>query len=247
MSRKFLGTERVMRIRTRAAIAIAIATALGVGGGIGWASIPSSGGVISGCYDTANGKLRVIDAATATCEKSHENPLEWNRIGPQGPQGPQGVPGAQGAQGVQGATGPQGPTGAQGATGSTGSTGAPGGQGAAGVSDVYQTPDGTSAYNISGSGSDLAHLDLGAGSYLLIGTAGLGNSDGDDQPASCRLNTGAGGFVVLGSPNSPADFLSLTIQDTATFLGNTRVTMHCGTYDGYGSATLTAIKVGAVH
>ena len=73
------------------------------------------------------------------------------------------------------------------------------------------------------------HLDLGAGSYLLIGTAGTGNSDSDHQQASCQLNTGVSEFVVLGPPGDPASFLSLTIQDPATFLDNTRVTMHCGT------------------
>jgi hypothetical protein len=53
--------------------------------GIGYAAIPSSDGVIHGCYTTASGALRIIDAeAGDTCTK-RETPLNWSQQGPPGP------------------------------------------------------------------------------------------------------------------------------------------------------------------
>jgi hypothetical protein len=49
-------------------------------GGIAYASIPGSNGVIHGCYQKLNGQLRVIDPGTGgTCTVS-ENPLDWNQF-----------------------------------------------------------------------------------------------------------------------------------------------------------------------
>jgi hypothetical protein len=83
----------------------AIAMAVLGGGGVAFASIPDSGGVIHGCYSAKDGTLRVIDTdAGQTCAKG-ENSLNWNQQGPQGPAGPagpQGSPGPQGPAGVSG-------------------------------------------------------------------------------------------------------------------------------------------------
>jgi hypothetical protein len=81
--------------------------------GIAWASIPGPGGVISACYKTGSGDLRVIDSGTSC--RAAELPLSWNQ---------QGTPGATG---VTGATGATGPTGATGATGAAGASGGPAG------------------------------------------------------------------------------------------------------------------------
>ncbi len=75
---------------------------IGLSGGAGlaliaagvYASIPAPNGVINGCYQTASGKLRVIDSA-ATC-RADETALNWNQMGTQGPAGPQGPAGAPG-------------------------------------------------------------------------------------------------------------------------------------------------------
>jgi hypothetical protein len=64
-------------------------------GGIAWAAIPGSGGVIQGCYDKT-GAVRVVDALP--CPKG-QTPLQWNQQGPTGTTGPQGPPGPPGAQG----------------------------------------------------------------------------------------------------------------------------------------------------
>jgi hypothetical protein len=62
------------------------ATAVAViGGGIGWAAIPDSTGVIHGCYAKSNGALRAIDSAQ-TCSKT-ESSLNWNQTGRPGVSG----------------------------------------------------------------------------------------------------------------------------------------------------------------
>lgn len=61
-----------------------------LGGGVAFAAIPDSGGVIHSCYNAASnpaGQLRVIDTEKgATCAK-HEKALNFNQTGPTGPTG----------------------------------------------------------------------------------------------------------------------------------------------------------------
>lgn len=115
------------------------------------ASIPASTGVISGCYATKDGALRLIDAEVGQPCDHKELPITWSQMGPQGaqgvpgpageqgvpgpvgPQGVQGVPGPAGAQGVPGPIGPQGAQGELGPIGPAGLTGATGPAGAQGV------------------------------------------------------------------------------------------------------------------
>jgi hypothetical protein len=94
--------------------------------GIALAAIPhSTTRVISGCYSTPNGQLRVIDAeAGATC-RNNELSLTWNQTGPRGPVGPVGPSGPVGPPGPQGPQGPQGLRGPTGATGPQGPQGPP--------------------------------------------------------------------------------------------------------------------------
>jgi hypothetical protein len=69
-------------------IAIAAAASLALVGGIAYATIPDSAGVIHGCYRTQSGQLRVIDSGG--CSPS-EAALNWNQTGPAGPPGPSGT------------------------------------------------------------------------------------------------------------------------------------------------------------
>jgi hypothetical protein len=71
-------------------------------GGIAYATIPDSGGVIHGCQNSGAGGLRVIDTELGQQCLSQELPLEWNQQGPQGPAGSQGPAGPQGPAGVSG-------------------------------------------------------------------------------------------------------------------------------------------------
>jgi hypothetical protein len=73
--------------RARWAVPIAVVVVLAAGG-IAYASIPDSGGVIHGCYQKTNGSLRVIDTEAGGKCSSGENSLSWNQTGPAGPRGP---------------------------------------------------------------------------------------------------------------------------------------------------------------
>jgi hypothetical protein len=67
-------------------------------GGIAYASIPGSDGVIHGCYKTVGGSLRVIDTDSGGACNASETPLSWNQTGQRGPTGPQGVQGLPGPE-----------------------------------------------------------------------------------------------------------------------------------------------------
>jgi hypothetical protein len=93
--------EPVRHIPTRTLAVSAAALGLIAVGGIAGATIPGTGGVINGCYNTTNGALRVIDTATTTC-KQGETPITWNQTGTPGTNGDDGDNGAAGANGVSG-------------------------------------------------------------------------------------------------------------------------------------------------
>lgn len=82
------------RLSKRLLWLVTVGVALGlVVSGVAYAAIPSSGGVISGCYIKALGYVRVIDkAAGQQCER-FETPIEWNKSGPTGPPGATGPAG----------------------------------------------------------------------------------------------------------------------------------------------------------
>ena len=127
------GAARLLRraLGSKAAAAV-VASALTflVVGSVALASIPS-GGVISTCYNTKKGTLRVIDAQSDSCDKD-ETALSWNQAGQPGPSGPPGPAGATGPAGPQGVAGPKGDVGAQGPAGPAGATGPAGPQGVPG-------------------------------------------------------------------------------------------------------------------
>jgi hypothetical protein len=110
------------RNRKQAAILSAGIIGLGALGAGAYAAIPSSSGVITACYTSSGGSIRVIDAATVGCKKG-ETQLTWNIQGPPGPIGPSGAPGPTGPAGSPGVPGPSGPTGAPGSPGPSGPPG----------------------------------------------------------------------------------------------------------------------------
>ncbi len=91
-----------------------ITTALLAGAaGIALATIPGTGGVISGCYEKKSGILRVIDAEAGKKCLSFETAISWNQQGQQGLQGSQGPkgegdPGLTGKDGLNGTNGVDG-------------------------------------------------------------------------------------------------------------------------------------------
>ena len=84
----------------RALGCVALGVALLAAGGLAYSTIPSAGNVINGCYDTATGALRVIDAEGGGACRAGETALSWNQAGPPGPPGPAGPQGVQGGPGA---------------------------------------------------------------------------------------------------------------------------------------------------
>ena len=86
-------------------------------GGIAYATIPDVSGLISACYSSTSGALRVIDSA-AKCSAA-ERAISWNQTGPAGAQGAQGLKGDTGGIGPQGPKGDAGPNNVAGTYGDT--------------------------------------------------------------------------------------------------------------------------------
>ena len=77
--------------RPSPAAAIAMAALIVALGGVAFAAIPDSGGVIHACYQKANGNLRVVDSERGC--RSSEHPLSWSQDhGPGGSLGVQRIP-----------------------------------------------------------------------------------------------------------------------------------------------------------
>jgi hypothetical protein len=136
------------RRRLRALVAVFVALLAATGAAVALGAIPDSSGVIHGCYTTASGSLRVVNASSE-CFVT-ETPLDWNQEGPvgaTGSQGPQGLAGAQGIQGPVGPQGPLGPEGPEGPVGPTGPAGPTGPEGAEGLQGLAgaQGPQGPTA------------------------------------------------------------------------------------------------------
>src|SRR3954453_9069260 len=119
---------------------VAAGIVLGAAVGVAVASIPDAGGVISGCYNTTSGALRIVDPTRSKCSSS-EVGIAWNQHGVQGSQGIQGTPGPQGPPGPQGTPGPQGEPGTNGSDGSPGPRGSTGPQGPAGPGELTALGD----------------------------------------------------------------------------------------------------------
>jgi hypothetical protein len=114
----------VSRLGRRSLLVVAVA--LTAVGGVAYASIPDSAGVITACRQNVNGGLRLIDpSAGAHCTPA-ETLVTWNQGGPTGPKGPAGDKGPlgdKGPTGDKGAVGDAGPAGDQGAVGDKGPAG----------------------------------------------------------------------------------------------------------------------------
>jgi Collagen triple helix repeat (20 copies) len=223
-------------LRKRIAFAAFAATAaLLVAGGVAYATIPDSNGVIHGCYAKSGGALRVIDASVTNC-KSTETSLDWNVQGQQGPQGAQGPPGPQGdpgPQGVQGVAGPQGP------------------QGPSGLSHAYvaatklvpiaQFPAVSSTASIA---------NVPAGSYLVWAQVSL--DDPQNLAGSCTVSvngTADQGTQTVFS-TSPTGGANMTLVATETLTGGgSSVGLDCGADDATTIATvhLALVTVDAVN
>ena len=179
------------------AFALGVAITAALAGGVAWATIPSSGGVINGCYQKNDGQLRVVDTAGA-CRAS-ELALSWSQTGPQGaqgaqgPQGAKGDTGATGAQGPQGEQGPRGFQGFQGLTGAQGPQGAQGPAGPAGAANAFEFTYHPSRdiFQQRSTAVTVGHLALPAGTFVVAARVWVDSFDGSLAPglrdASCVI------------------------------------------------------------
>jgi hypothetical protein len=95
--------------RRKSVVGIAVLAVGMIAGGVAYASVPDSAGVIHGCYAKKNGTLRVIDTATKSQKcGTNELAVNWNQTGPKGATGAKGVTGAKGAAGPAGPAGKDG-------------------------------------------------------------------------------------------------------------------------------------------
>jgi hypothetical protein len=68
--------RRVLPVLVPSLVAAAVA------GSLAYATIPSRGGVISGCFENRGGDLRVIDAESGATCNTRETPISWNTPSP---------------------------------------------------------------------------------------------------------------------------------------------------------------------
>src|SRR4051794_739340 len=84
----------------RGVLLVALAIGLLAAGGAAYATIPSSGGIFTGCQLNSNGSLRLIDPSLSNGPLSrctpNETQVQWNA---QGQPGAQGIPGTNGKDG----------------------------------------------------------------------------------------------------------------------------------------------------
>lgn len=198
----------------RLVVCLAAVALLLLGGGMAWAAVPSSSGVITGCVDARynTGVLRVIDASKS-CLRS-ETRITWNK---------EGAPGADGARGADGAMGPAGPSGPAGLQGEPGAPGAPGAAGPqgevgpAGPAGAQGEPGPAGAQGLAGAGS----FDD------LVGSACRA---GEPQEGILEVSYGTGGAVTLRCAATALQELTVSLTGGGSgTVTSTPAGINCGT------------------
>lgn len=201
-----------------AVVAIAIVGAL-VAGGIAYATIPDSNGVVHACYHVnpqgtvdGSGNLRVIDPSSANKDgsacKKDEKALDFNQTGPQGQQGPVGP------------TGPTGPSGA---------------------SHAYSTFSDYHFTGISPNTNTISKLTLPAGDYVVWATgsvvkSGYLNTTGSDNDVKCSLNDPDDNAVTASVAQAYGphyeDAVPYMLVATMSLPSDGTITVECSTLTG---------------
>jgi len=195
---------------------------VGVAGGIAYASIPDSGGVIHACYspngakDTNGAQLNIVDSATASCSRNQAE-ITWSQTGPQG------VKGEKGEMGEKGDPGPAGPSAAYTNYGS----------------GLRSIPEGAT--------QTVASLTLPAGNYVVQANAHV-NRDGDTRFAQCALAPGNVNTTFALYPLHAVGGIRLPIMGDVAAPNGTTVFLRCWGLDGAIQATgaVIATQVGSI-
>ncbi len=204
-------------------------------GGTAYAAIPNSTtGVITGCYPTLLGNLRVIDAQAGQRCNLLEKQLTWNQAG---------VPGPTGGTGPTGPAGPAGPAGSAGALGPVGPQGVPG---PAGAGELFLVKNGYVSINTIGRA---INLDVPAGTYLVTGKTYISSL----VYGQCNLATGPDDahatFYDGAHFDTDARGFAAVMTDKITVNGPTTLAISCrigeASYWSANDSVLSAVRVGA--
>ncbi len=212
--------------------ALVIVGALVVAGGIAYATVPDSSGVIHACYHVngqgsvdGSGTLRVIDPSSSNKDgsacKKDEKALDFNQQGPQG------------------ATGPQGPSGS---------------------SHAYSDYNSTAETLLSPSSRTVTSLELPKGEYVVWATGSVvensfADTSGSDYNVKCALDDPDDNAVTASEASADLNFedaVPYTLVDTMSLPSGGTITVDCTTLDGTAGAevefnTLVATAVDAVN
>lgn len=210
-----------------ALVALAVAAGVLVVGGIAYATIPDTGGVIHGCYQKNQGALRVIDTDKGQACSSSETALNWSQTGPQGPQG---------------APGPQGPAGPSGSSHAYST-----------YDDAAQTllaPYSNTITKLTLPAGD--YVVWATGSVVRSGTFDTAGSAND---VKCVLDDPDGNAVTASEAEAnldDGDAVPYVLVDTMSLPSGGTITVDCTTKDGTVPSevdfnTLVATKVDAVN
>lgn len=214
------------------------------------ASIPSSNGLIHGCYqfspsDTNKGRLRVIDADVGERCRFYEHPLNWSQAGVSGPTG---ATGPRGPSGPQGPTGPVGPTGPTGPTGDRGPTGPTGPQGGA-VMWVHRAD----AIVLTNSFVKVGTLSLPSGTFLVAvsGTASFPGGSSTPLSVDCSLFQDSNGTFLGESDvfDEDGESSAIAIHDTMSSNASQTADLFCRQDTSSNSLLflrMTAVRIGTV-
>jgi hypothetical protein len=186
----------VPRIGRTGGMLLAATAVLAVAGGVAYATIPDSAGVIHGCYLKGIGSLRVIDPSAGQGCAGVEKPIKWSQTGPQGLQG---TPGTNGAAGPAGSAGAQGP---------------PGTADAVDTSTVQHA-----SLPFPTDWAIVARLDLPQGHYLVNGSL-VADNNGYDNVTYCRLFA-TNNPAVTGAGNEFGGLAQATVFDGTQGEGET--------------------------
>jgi hypothetical protein len=179
-------------------VGIAALALASLGVGVAVAASPSAPAVVSTCYESKGGNLRVVSigahAGGGRCKRG-EKRLSLNQTSPRGLTGTPGAQGARGPQGAQGIQGAQGVPGAQGIQGVPGptTTTAPSGstQRGAFVLEGYQT-----MFNFIGSAISYP-LELSAEPLEIEVPFSGTNPDPTHCPGTPAAPTAARGYLCI--------------------------------------------------
>jgi len=220
-----------------ALIALAVAS-----GGMAYAAIPSTGGVIHTCY-SGTGSVRVVDKDGGEVCRASETALTFNQTGPPGPPGEDGEDGEDGLDGSDGLDGAEADDAAFRGDDELEPRG---------FSEAVSAPDGA----VSSWKPRFAaqrSVELPAGRWVITATAVADNHKTGGATFDCRLR--AGGKVIdsiddipLGASGTGREREAFALNAAARLAdaGSAELQCRSAAPGGVRSASITALRVESI-